>query len=178
MYKVSEKLRELKARLIDIDGDTLDVETGEVLGAEDAATLEAQLMHELLSDQADGAEAALKIIKELEALSIGAKSEIDRLTVINAARKSKIERLKDSVRISMLDTDQQSIETTVGTFKINKGRESVIVNDQSKLPAEFIRTKVTESADKTAIKNAIKGGDFDLPSAAEIVRGEPTLSIK
>ena len=178
MYKVSENLRKIKSRLIDIDGETLDIETGEIMSREDAEILERELMQQLLSDQENGAEAAIKLIKELESLNIGTKAEKDRLSIIEKNRSLKIDRLKDSVRISMINTDQNSIETTVGTFKINKGRESVVIRDQSKIPSEFIRKKVTESADKAAIKSAIKGGDFDLPEAAELIRGEPTLTIK
>lgn len=181
MYSVKDKHSDIKRRIIDVDGEKLDTETGEVMGEDAAQQLMAELMAELLSDQADGAETALKIIKELEAFNTALDVELERLSAIKASRKSKIERIKDSVRAGMIDTGMQTIDTALGAFKLNKGRESVVVHDFDKLKAErpeFVRVKVTESPDKKALGAAIKGGDFDAFDIASKVRGETTLSIK
>ena len=87
--------------------------------------------------------------------------------------KAKQERLKelqeqlkhqqaflDSVRHSLSTVMQeqgiQSIEADDGTFKASfRSSTAVEIYDESQLPEEFIRTKITTSPDKIGIKKAI-----------------------
>ena len=46
--------------------------------------------------------------------------------------------------------------------------------DVAALPAEYIRTKITNEADKTAIKNAIKAGE--VVAGAELIKKQ-SISI-
>jgi hypothetical protein len=98
------------------------------------------------------------IIKDIEHECDVIDSEIDRLKAMKTARVNTAERLKQRVSDAMQLFDVDEIKTP--TLKLNfRKSESVDVLDLSLLDKRFIVTKVSESADKKAIKEAIKAGE-------------------
>ena len=86
-------------------------------------------------------------------------NEIKRLQQAKRSREKTIQRLKDTIELAMLTFDVDKIETPLIKISFRKS-ESVEVTDVNDLPNEFKVIKVTESADKLKIKDALKSGMF------------------
>ncbi len=161
------KLFEIDARLascIKISDDTaVDTETGEVI---DIEALEA------LEMERDAKIENIGIwIKELTANAEAIKAEKLKLAEREKSARNKAESLKGFLTVYL---DGKKFETARVAIKF-RNVESVSVPDVAMLPAEYIRTKITNEADKTAIKNAIKAGE--VVAGAELVKKQ-SISIK
>jgi len=99
--------------------------------------------------------AYLAVIKEREAFVTQIDEEIKRLTALKKRNNSLVDRLKENIlnAVNLFGT----IETQFNKFSIRKS-ESVEVLDVNELPKEYKVVKVTEQADKKAIKEALKSG--------------------
>ena len=86
-------------------------------------------------------------------------NEIKRLQQAKKTREKTIERLKDTIELAMLTFDIDKIETPLIKISFRKS-ESVEVSDVNELPNEFKVIKLTETADKLKIKDALKSGMF------------------
>jgi len=99
--------------------------------------------------------AYLGLKRSKEALKIQAKTEMDRCAAII--------KQCDNV-IAFVDTRLLDAVKTFGNFESGltkfgtRKSESIEVEDVNLLPTEFKTIKVTETADKTALKKAIKSG--------------------
>lgn len=161
------KLFEIDARLascIKISDDTaVDTETGEVI---DIEALEA------LEMERDAKIENIGIwIKELTANAEAIKAEKLKLAEREKSARNKAESLKGFLTVYL---DGKKFKTARVAIKF-RNVESVSVPDVAMLPAEYIRTKITNEADKTAIKNAIKAGE--VVAGAELVKKQ-SISIK
>lgn len=173
IYKIAEQYRELKNLLNSDDGEGLQEATQEAF-------------FELMQDQANGAEIAVKLIREAEALNVAATIELDRIKSLIEARKSRIERAKSAVMRSMSATNTKSIETTLGKFSLREGSERTIVNDETALfelamsdekIADSVKVELVKKPVLAEIKRLIK--EKLIPeNIASIVRGEKTLTLK
>ena len=86
-------------------------------------------------------------------------NEIKRLQQAKKSREKTIQRLKYTIELAMITFDIDKIETPLIKISFRKS-ESVEVTDVNELPNEFKVIKVTESADKLKIKDALKSGMF------------------
>ena len=86
-------------------------------------------------------------------------NEIKRLQQAKKSREKTIQRLKDTIELAMLTFDIDKIETPLIKISFRKS-ESVEVADVNDLPNEYKVIKVTETADKFKIKDALKSGVF------------------
>lgn len=86
-------------------------------------------------------------------------NEIKRLQQAKKSREKTIERLKATIELAMLTFDIDKIETPLIKISFRKS-ESVEVTDVNELPNEFKVIKLTETADKLKIKDALKSGMF------------------
>jgi|694.fasta_scaffold02285_53 hypothetical protein len=86
-------------------------------------------------------------------------NEIKRLQQAKKSREKTIQRLKDTIELAMLTFDIDKIETPLIKISFRKS-ESVEVSDVNDLPNEFKVIKLTETADKLKIKDALKSGMF------------------
>ena len=95
------------------------------------------------------------VILSKEAFTSTIDNEIKRLQALKKRNNNLIDRLKNSL-LSAVETFG---EFTIGTnvFGLRKS-ERVEVEDVNLLPKEFKTIKVTEQADKIAIKKALKEG--------------------
>lgn len=117
-----------------------------------------------------------KIIKNNDAIVAGAMQEIERLRDRIKRIDSKSDWLRDYARNAMIATNRQKIETDIFTLSISKGRKSVKIEDDNKIPANFLNIKTVSTPDKKAIKEAIESGQ--IVSGASLVVGESSLTIK
>lgn len=99
------------------------------------------------------------ITKQFDAEMDIIDAEIKRLQQAKKSREKTIQRLKDTIELAMLTFDVNKIETPL--IKISfRNSESVEVSDVNDLPNEFKTIKLTETADKLKIKDALKSGVF------------------
>ena len=84
-------------------------------------------------------------------------NEIKRLQQAKKTREKAIERLKANIEMAMNTFEVDKIETPLIKISFRKS-ESVEVEDVNNLPNEFKVIKLTETADKLKIKDAIKSG--------------------
>lgn len=99
-----------------------------------------------------------KVIANIQSDSDAIDQEIKRLKAMKDSKDRAITRLKDAVREAMLVSAIDKIESPL--FKLSLRRsESVEVDIVEALPSEFINIKNVVTADKVAIKEAIKRGE-------------------
>lgn len=126
----------------------------EELQGELTPELEAKL--EITATQLNGKSVAyLEIIKTKEGFNDLIDSEIKRLQAMKKVNDNLINRLKDN----LLHAVKVFGSFEVGTHKFGTRKSSSVeVEDINSLPKEYKTIKVTESADKVAIKKAIESG--------------------
>jgi hypothetical protein len=99
-----------------------------------------------------------KVIANYQAESDAIDQEIKRLKAMKDSREKKIEWLKESVKKAMLVSGIEKLESVL--FKISVRRsEAVEVDVVEALPSAFQNVKNVVTADKVAIKEAIKRGE-------------------
>jgi len=100
-----------------------------------------------------------KVIANYQAESDAIDQEIKRLKAMKDSREKKIEWLKESVKKAMLVSGIEKVESPL--FKLSVRRsEAVEVDVVEALPSAFQNVKNVVTADKVAIKEAIKRGEF------------------
>jgi hypothetical protein len=99
-----------------------------------------------------------KVIANIQSDADAIDSEIKRLKAMKESKDRAITRLKDAVREAMLVSNIDKIESPL--FKLSLRRsESVEVDIVEALPSSFLNVKNVVTADKLAIKEAIKRGE-------------------
>ncbi|ELC8400393.1 siphovirus Gp157 family protein [Clostridium perfringens] len=115
-----------------------------------------------------------KVIKEIEADSIGIDEEIKRLSALKKQKENAVKKLKEYVEFEMNGIGLNKVEGKL--FKISFRKSKVVkVLDETKIPKEFIKVKTTESISKTDLSKALKSGE--IIEGAELVENK-TLQIK
>jgi hypothetical protein len=100
-----------------------------------------------------------KVIANIQSDSDSIEYEIKRLKAMKETKDRSISRLKEALRYAMLVSGIEKIES--GLFKISLRRsEAVEVDVLEALPNEFVNVKNVITADKIAIKEAIKRGEY------------------
>jgi hypothetical protein len=98
-----------------------------------------------------------KVIANIQGDSDAIDAEIKRLKAMKESKDRAVTRLKDAVKNAMLVSGIDKIESPL--FKLSLRRsESVEVEVPEALPIDWQVKKVTITADKVAIKQAIKEG--------------------
>nr|DAI29715.1 MAG TPA: resistance protein [Caudoviricetes sp.] len=127
--------------------DCIDQETGEIVDIEKLSTLAMERDTKI--------ENIALWIKNLAADMEAYKREKDAFAEREKAAKSKCESLKRYLT-EFLDGEKFSSERVAISFRNSK---TVAIAEWAKLPDEYIRRKVTEEPDKTAIAAALKAGE-------------------
>jgi hypothetical protein len=118
--------------------------------------LEAELLINQEQLQAKGINYA-KVIANYQSESDAIDAEIKRLKAMKESRDKKVTWLTESLKKAMLVSGIEKIESPL--FKISLRRsEAVEVEIPEALPVDWQVKKVTITADKVAIKKAIKEG--------------------
>ena len=109
--------------------------------------------------------AYMQVIATKEDLNSAIDIEIKRLQALKKRNKGLVDNLKNRLleAVNLFGTNG-SFEIGFNKFGTRKS-SSVAVEDVNSLPSEFKTVKVTEAADKKAIKDAIKAG-IDVPGCS------------
>ena len=118
--------------------------------------------------------AYLEVIKDREAYVNNAKEEIKRLQQIVKVNTNLVDRLKDNLLTAVKTFG--NFEVGFVKFSTRKSTSVHVMDDMvNSLPPEYKTIKITESANKTAIKKALQEGiEID---GAELIHSD-NLSIK
>ena len=85
------------------------------------------------------------------------KSEIERLNEKKKSIENNIKRLRARLGDCLLSMD--TTKYSAGTYTVyRRETEQIIIDDLQKIPAEFLKTRVSEMPNKTLIKESIKAG--------------------
>lgn len=157
-------LYDLTAAYNDILEAVMSAEAGE-----DIAGLMARLdeIDEAWDKKADN---YARLMREAEARADVAKAEAERLTARRKRAEALAESLKTRMKFAMKARGLGLTETSIGTWKFGKGRESVEIRDASKVPDEYL-VHPAPTVSKTAIMAAYKATGEIIPGT-EIVRNE------
>lgn len=127
--------------------DCIDPESGEVIDCEKLNELSMQY-----DEKIEGIGLWIKnLLSDMEAY----KKEKEAFAEREKAAKSKAESLKKYL-LSALDGQKFSTAKVAISFRQS---EAVTIAEGAHVPDEYIRRKVTEEPDKTALKKALKSGE-------------------
>lgn len=157
LYEITSEIKEIES--LDFDDETI------------ADTLAA-----VRGDFKTKATAVLMVIGNYQADVDSIDAQIERLILRKKTMTNQRERLRDYLLTNMEAAGITKIECPYFTASIRKGSESVEILNEDQIPDEFMKTKVTISADKKAIADAIKSG-AEVPGAV-MARGKNTIMIR
>lgn len=152
LYEIDGNIRQLLETGFNIA--CIDEETGEI--DEKRAN---EFLERLQLERKDKIENIAVFIKEIDADAQALKAEEKKLKERREAKERKAERLKDYVKNSLLLNGDLKFETPRVALSFRKS-EVVVVDDISKLNDEYITIKTEQSANKTALKQALKLGEI------------------
>ena len=163
LYEIDSRIRNI------IDGLYEAADEDGVVGEIDFTELK-----QLQEDRKTKLENIALYIKNTEAEAAAIKAEEEKLTARRKRLENKAGRLRDYIINSMKENKDGPLKTARCEVSI-KDNEKTDITDLDSIPKEFIKTKIETSADKTAIKKAIKAGQT-VPGAQIIIN--TTLTIK
>lgn len=161
LYHMTEDYRAALAALVDAD-----------LPAEAVADTLEGLHGELTQKAANVAAFAMNLEAEAEAMKVAET----RIKARRQALEKRAEQLQDYLLRNMLAAGISEISALDKSFRVRvmQGRESVVIDDDQALPADFVRVKTVTEPNKVAITQAIKDG-IDVPGAH--LERKPALKI-
>ena len=139
------------ATLFELTGQLLEIYNMDVDDETKLDTLEAI---DWTTDYENKVEGYVKVIKSLEADIEVRKNEKKRLDGLNKSDQSKIDKLKTALAVSMAETGQTRVDTTL--FKVSFRKSEAVVVDEDKLPKEY--QIVSYKPDKKTLKELLKSG--------------------
>lgn len=152
LYQLSNEVEKLYSDLI----VSVDEETGEINDTEIQNMLAVKE-----AEFDDKAIAVATVQRRFVARSNEIDEEIKRLMVLKKRSDATAERLRQSLLMACERLGKTKIDGISATISFRKS-ERVKINDEINLtgiPDKFIKVKMTKSADKTAIKEALKAGE-------------------
>lgn len=139
------------ATLYELTGQFLEIYNMDIDDETKLDTLEAI---DWTSEYETKVEGYVKVIKSLEADIEARKNEKKRLDELNKSDQSKIDNLKAALAVSMTETGQTRVDTTL--FKVGFRKSEAVVVDETKLPKKY--QVATYKPDKKTLKELLKSG--------------------
>ena len=142
------------AKLHEITGEYL-----ELLEMASDTTLDQQMISNTLEGVAfefeEKADEYAKVVKALEGDVDSLDKEIKRLTERKNTIKNNITGIKKHLENAMLATGKTKFKTLLFNFGIQKNPASVIIDDETKIPQEYLVPQEPK-VDKTSIKEFLE----------------------
>lgn len=157
LYELADKYKELSERE-DLDPEVLQ------------DTLDS--INDAIEDKADNIAAW---IDELTNAAKRKKAKADEWKASAKADLNRAESLKQYLIQELTHAGKKKMETDRFLLSTRNNAPSTVIDDETLIPDTFKNTKVTESVDKTAIKEAIKLGK-DVPGAH--LQASQSITIK
>ena len=148
------------------NGFSVDLETGELL-------FDDSQLGSLEETKANKFLAIAKMIKEKEAFAKSIKDQEKSMADRRKNVENEVLRLKEWALFNMDESDK--FEDAQIKVSYSKGSESVEVENIEKLDPKFITEKYIHTADKKALKDALKAGEI---IEGVTLKRTPSLRIK
>lgn len=148
------------ATLYELTGQFLEIYNMDIDDETKLDTLEAI---DWTNDYETKVEGYVKVIKSLEADIEARKNEKKRLDGLNKSDQTKIDNLKAALAVSMTETGQTKVDTTL--FKVGFRKSEAVVVDETKLPKKY--QVATYKPDKKTLKELLKSGKHIKGAALE-----------
>jgi Gp157 protein len=103
-------------------------------------------------------ERANRVLDKLEAKSARIAAEIKRLQKLKAATEARHEAIEDRCILEIQATGLTKVAGIRSEMSIRPAAPSLVVDDESLIPAEYIVEKIETNPDKVAIKAALARG--------------------
>ena len=99
-----------------------------------------------------------RIIRQLESDANGLKTEIERMTDRKRALENHVSYLKNNLQDAMILTGKEKFKTELFSFNIQSNPASVVIDDPTSIPAEFLIPQEPK-VDKKSIKEYLKDNE-------------------
>lgn len=162
LYEISKQYQELAAL----------AETGD----EDLAVAVHDTMQGIEGEFQEKGKALAMVTLNMDGDLDAIQSQIDRLTDRKRVLQNRKDSLKEYLRINMEASGITKITHPLFTITLGKGKPIVVIDEESKIPDEYMNTKVTSTPSKVDIAKAIKDGK-EVPGAHSET-GKSSISIK
>jgi sugar-specific transcriptional regulator TrmB len=96
-------------------------------------------------------------IKSVEDDVTAIQEEIKRLQGLKSVKEHAIDRMKEAISTAMITFGIEKVSSPTLSLSFRKS-EAIEIDSMEQLPSIYVTEKVTVSADKTRIKQAIKAG--------------------
>ena len=145
MYEIGEAFRCWEEKLYSAEGEV----TPELLDE----------IREIEGNLQEKAEACAVIIREREAYIAMLGAEQDRLAQRKASLKNTTERIRARLAELMTELHCEKVETPRFAIGFRKS-SAVVIDDESKIPEEYIKVTTERMPMKKELCAALKGGDI------------------
>lgn len=162
LYELTGQFKEL-AVLMDNADEDLAIAVRDTMGGIEAEFNDKALAVSRVILNMDG---------DIDAVDVEIKRLEERKRLLSNRKNQVVEYLRENMEAA----DITKISCPLFTITLCKGRESVIVDDESALDDDLVATKVTLTPDKKAIAERIKAGQE--VRGAHLERGKSSVRIK
>lgn len=142
LYQISEKMMQLR-----------DYSKKGIISKEELEEIENIIKQEI---QAKG-DNIIKYVKSEESDIETINNEIKRLQEHKKTKEKSIENIKKYLQYHMIQHSIKKIESAIGTISLRKSSRTII-NDETKLDKEYLKTEIIVKPDVAKIKDDIKNG--------------------
>ena len=149
LYELDAKIAELLDTGFEMS--CIDAETGEIDETQLAVYLE-----QLQLDRKTKIDNIAVYVKNLEAEAVAIRAEEKRLKERREAKERKAERLKNYIKTSMMLQGETKFESARVSMALRNSKAVVV--DESKLESVYFTSKIVQSVDKKAIREALEAG--------------------
>ena len=144
--------------------------------SEDMAQAVADTMESLEGDFDDKAISLMYVVNDMSDNVSIIDSEVKRLTDRKKTIVNKQESMKEYLRFNMEESGISKIECPLFTITLAKGRDIVQIQDEGKIPTDYLNIKTSVTPIKADIAKALKSG-VDVPGAI-LVKSKSSIRIK
>lgn len=149
LYEIDARL----ANLLDVDDDIVDGDTGEIVSLEEVEALEMERAAKI-----EGWGLWIKNRRaDIAAIEAEIKSQEERRKRLKNHMERSMERYRQYLAGEKVSTPRLSV-----SYRKNPGK--LIVDDESKIPEDYIVTKEVREVDNGKVKDALKSGQ-EVPGA-------------
>jgi hypothetical protein len=114
-------------------------------------------------------------LRDLEGQVTACENLVDEILASIKSYDSKIRAYKTYLSFCLSASGQDKLQGNAFKIGTRKGSASVLINDEKKIPFQFLKTKTETTIDKKGIADLLKAGEK--VDGAELVYGESTISI-
>lgn len=144
LYKIAEEVENLCNSLIESEGEI--TQDQEYL----SSTLEL-----MIKDKTDD---CFAWIQSQQDTIDACKKRIEELSIYKSRLEKSLDKFDSYILMCMDKLKTDSIQGGLCSFKIRKPSKIVKIDNENKIPAEFVTVEVITKIDKNKIKSAIKNG--------------------